>query len=209
MIAAITNTISVPIGTVKVPKSIAAPIKRRQQDPERDPEGGAQQRGDDALVADHPPDLTAAHADRAQHAELAGALEDRQHERVDDPEQADHDRKRQQHVEEVEQRGQPLELVVDELRLVLELGVREAGQGRVQPVGVGRRDAAPHVDEREQVLGVLILAVEQGLRDRDVTVGRRALGWTGDADQRQMQELAGGGLERQTASRRADDGRLA
>jgi hypothetical protein len=37
-------------------------------------------------VAHHAPRLAPAHADRAQHAQLARALEDRQHERVDDPE---------------------------------------------------------------------------------------------------------------------------
>ena len=43
----------------------------------------------DALVADHPPDLAAGHADGPQHPELARALEHREDERVDDPEQAD------------------------------------------------------------------------------------------------------------------------
>ena len=43
----------------------------------------------DALVPDHPPDLTAGHPDRPQHPDLARPLEDGEHERVDDPEEAD------------------------------------------------------------------------------------------------------------------------
>ncbi len=56
----------------------------------------------DRLVADHPARLAAGHPDRAQHAELARALEDGQDERVDDPEEADDDREREQDVEQVE-----------------------------------------------------------------------------------------------------------
>ena len=48
---------------------------------------------------------TARHADRAQHPDLARALEHRQDERVHDPEQAHDDRQREQHVEDVQDRS--------------------------------------------------------------------------------------------------------
>ena len=70
-------------------KSTRATSSAAEHDPEHDPERAADQRGDHALVADHPPHLAARHPDRAQHPELARPLEHRQHERVDDPEQAD------------------------------------------------------------------------------------------------------------------------
>ena len=73
-----------------------------EEDAERESEGGADESGDDALVADHPPHLASGHADCAQHAELAGAFEDGEHECVDDPEQADDDRECEQDVEEIE-----------------------------------------------------------------------------------------------------------
>ena len=50
-------------------------------------------------AADHPPHLAARHADRAQQAELARALVHRQRERVDDAEQRDDHRQRQQRVD--------------------------------------------------------------------------------------------------------------
>ena len=50
-----------------------------------------------------PPYLTPGHSDRTQHAQLARALEDREHQCVDDPEQAHDHGERKQHVEQVEQ----------------------------------------------------------------------------------------------------------
>ena len=111
-IAAITNTTSVPDRDREGGVFDRLPDHQREHDADGDPERGADQGGDDALVADHAAHLAAGHADRAQHAELAGALEDGQHERVDDPEEADDDRQGEQHVEEVEQRVDPLLLVV-------------------------------------------------------------------------------------------------
>ena len=64
----------------------------REEDAERQPEGGADERGDDALVADHPARLPAGHPDRAEHPELPRALEHAEHERVDHAEQAHDDR---------------------------------------------------------------------------------------------------------------------
>ena len=81
--------------------------ERAEDDSEHDPEDAADERRDHALVADHPPHLPARHPDRAQHPDLARPLEHRQHERVDDPEQADDHGQREQHVEDVEDRVQP------------------------------------------------------------------------------------------------------
>ena len=44
--------------------------RRREDDADRKAEPGADQRGDDALVAHHPPCLPPRHADGAQHPEL-------------------------------------------------------------------------------------------------------------------------------------------
>src|SRR3954462_1759053 len=55
---------------------------------ERQPEGGTDQGGDDALVADHPPQLAAADTDPPQHPDLACSLEHGEDEGVDHPEQA-------------------------------------------------------------------------------------------------------------------------
>ena len=60
----------------------------REDEPEDDADHRPDQRGDHTLVADHPPRLPAGHADRPQHADLAGALEDSEHQRVDDAEEA-------------------------------------------------------------------------------------------------------------------------
>ena len=92
-----------------------------EDQPERDPDERADQRGDDALVADHPPRLPAGEPDRAQHPDLARPLEHGEHQRVHDPEQADDDRQREQHVEDVQDRVQARDLVVDELLPGLDL----------------------------------------------------------------------------------------
>ncbi len=76
------------------------------------------------------------HADRAQHAELARALEDGQHERVDDPEQADDDRQREQHVEQVQAACRSPAPGCLELALGLDLRVREARERAFQPARV-------------------------------------------------------------------------
>ena len=96
-------------------KSTRADEKGGEHDAEHDADGRADQRRDHALVPDHAADLTARHADRAQHPDLARALEDRQDERVHDPEQRHEHRQREQHVEDVEDRSEPGDLVVDEL----------------------------------------------------------------------------------------------
>ena len=120
-----------------------SPTMQRRADPEQDPEHAAEQRGDDALVADHPPQLAAAHPDRAQHPELPRALEHRQHQRVDDPEQADDDRQRQQHVEEVQELSSPLSWLALNWDLVWTLASGNAVERRIEPVGVGCRSRRP------------------------------------------------------------------
>ena len=123
--SAIAKTISWPTGSENDDEVDARDEQRAEHDPEQDPERAADQRGDHALVPDHAPHLPPGHADRAQHPELARALEHRQHERVHDPEQADDDREREQDVEQVQDRVEAGDLVVDELLLGLHLRVRE------------------------------------------------------------------------------------
>ena len=82
------------------------PQRRRQRDaqsgPDDDADDGAEQRDDHRLGADHRPDLAALHPDRAEQADLARALEHRQHQRVDDSDQRDEHGQREQHVHEPE-----------------------------------------------------------------------------------------------------------
>ena len=92
--------------------------QQRQEDPERESERRADQRGDDALVADHAARLAPRHPDRTQHPELARPLEDRQRERVHHPEEADDDREREQDVEQQQELLDLLILLVDPLRRV-------------------------------------------------------------------------------------------
>ena len=47
------------------------------------------------------------HADRTQHPDLAGPLEDGENERVDDPEEAHDHREGEQDVEDVQDRREP------------------------------------------------------------------------------------------------------
>ena len=101
-IAATAKMISCVTGRVKSMKSIAGHQQGPERDPEQDSEDAADRRRDDALVSDHAPNLTARHADGAQHADLPGPLEHREHERVHDPEEADENREREQDVEDVE-----------------------------------------------------------------------------------------------------------
>ena len=99
------KTASWPSGSSK--PSPRSPERLRHEEGEQQPDGGSEQAaddgGDDALVADHPPHLAAGRADGAQQPELARALVDRQEERVGDPEQRDHDAHRQQRVEQVDE----------------------------------------------------------------------------------------------------------
>ena len=72
-------------------------------------------------------DLLARRADGAQHAQLARALADREHERVHDAEERDDDRQRQQRVDEAEQLVDLAGDVVLELLVGQDLGLGIAG----------------------------------------------------------------------------------
>ena len=74
-------------------------IATPKQTPSTTPEHGPQHRHHHRLQGDHQPQLTAAQADGAQQADLAGALDDRQRERVHDAEHGDHQRQAEQGVD--------------------------------------------------------------------------------------------------------------
>ena len=118
---------SEPTGTAKRSPSSAQGRggEAGQEQADRDPEHRADQRRDDALVADHPPHLAAAHPDRPQHPELARALEHREGQRVHDAEQRDDHGQAEEDVEDPEDLVHPGGLVGLELALRLELHVRE------------------------------------------------------------------------------------
>ncbi len=131
MIAAITKITIVRHGTANGTPPIARSKSSASPAPSGNPERGADQRRHDRLVADHPARLPARHPDCAQHADLARALEHRQHERVHDPEQRDDDREPEQDVEEEQEAVQALLLVLDELRFGLDLRVGERRSARL------------------------------------------------------------------------------
>ena len=103
----------------------------RDEQPDHGADDRADHRRDQRLVADHPADLRLRCADRAQHADLAGALVDRQHERVDDAEEADDHRQREQDVDQREQLVDPVLLLLLELLLI----------ARLEPAGTAPRAA--------------------------------------------------------------------
>ena len=146
-------------------------IERGEEDPERNAHRRADQRRDDALVADHAPRLAAGHADRAQHPELTRALVDGQHERVDHPEQAhDHARSRAARRASSGSISSPSARLLSNSAWVVTFASGIAGRG------LGERRLRAAVDERERVLRARERAVERLLRDRDVAEQRVHLG---------------------------------
>ena len=107
----------------------AAVVSTARNMPTADPERRTDQRGDDALVPDHPPYLPAGHADRPQHPELACPLEDGEHERVDDAEQAHDHGEAEQGVEDLSATAS-----ISAVRVVLELvaGLDDRGRERCE-----------------------------------------------------------------------------
>ena len=89
MIATSAKTTSWPHGTENSTSNCdsAFVTSDGEEDAEREPERGADERGDHALVPHHAPRLPARHADRAEHPELARPLEHGEDERVDHAEE--------------------------------------------------------------------------------------------------------------------------
>ena len=121
------NAISDPTGRAKRSPSPlrAAVAKAGQEQTHGYSEHGPDQRRDDALVADHPPHLAAAHPDRPEHPELTRALQDGERQRVHDAEQRHDHGQAEEDVEDPEDLVHPGGLVGLELALRLELHVRE------------------------------------------------------------------------------------
>ena len=167
MIATIVSTISCTHGIAKRMSILRERRvdERGEEDPEREPERCADERRDDALLPDHATHLAARHPDRAQHADLARALVDREDERVDHPEDAHEDGEREHHVEERDELVEVRVLALDPLLASLELGVGEAGDGRfhLRAVLVGR--LAGDVRPRPAVARTVVERVEQLGRD--------------------------------------------
>ena len=111
--------------------------QRREDQPEDHAEDRADQRRDHRLVADHRPHLAARHPDRPQHPQLPRAFVDRERQRVGDPEQRDHDRQREQRVEEVDELVDLFFAAFLQFLLVEDFGDRE---GRFDALGEQRLD---------------------------------------------------------------------
>ena len=100
---------------------------------------------------EHPPHLAAGHPDRAEHPELARALQRRKRQRVHDAEQRHDHGQAEQGVEDPENLVHPGGLVGLELALRLELHVREGRERVLMKLGV-----------RDRVQAV-VLAYESGV----------------------------------------------
>ena len=110
-------------------------IAMPKQMPERDAEHRPQHGHHHRLEGHHQPQLTSAEADRPQQTDLPGALDDRQRQRVHDPEDRDHQRQPEQRVDHQHQLVDRRPLLVGELLLVLDGDHRQvrrpsAGAGR-------------------------------------------------------------------------------
>ena len=140
--------------------------------PQGQPQRGADQGRDHALVSDHSTRLPTSESDRAQHAELASALEDRERQRVHHPEQADHDRQREQHVEDVEDHVGATRALVDPAGLGPQDGVQVGIERLVQRGGGLRRRPRVRVDEDEEILRPREVHVERPLREGHLTEQR-------------------------------------
>ena len=130
-IAAIVKTTSWSHGTAKTISSTRKASKSAEEKSESDAQSSADERRHHALVPDHPPHLASGHPDCSQHSELAGALVHREDEGVDDPEEADDDGEREEHVDDVQDGGETGDLVVLELLARLCLRVGEGLQRRL------------------------------------------------------------------------------
>ena len=149
-------------------------------------------------MAHHAADLPAAHADGAHHADLAGALEHREHERVDHPEQADDDRQREEHVEEHQELLQVLAAEVDPAGARVGVDVGELRYGAVDAGGSRGVRAIGRAHEHVEVAWSGEAGVERGLRDEHVAgqVAPRV----GDRDDPDGEGAAGRGGDRQVAA---------
>ena len=196
--ATIVRTTSWTHGTASARRTRRAQIDEScEEDPERQPDRGADERSDDALLTDHPAHLPACHADGAQHPDLARALVHRQHEGVDHPEDADEHGQREHHVQERDELVEVRVLAIDPLLAGLELGVGEAGDRLLHLSPVLHARLARDVRPRPAVAGTVVQGVEQLGRDvhaLDQRVERRRLEGAHDGD---LRRLVGGRAERE------------
>ena len=81
------------------------------------------------LAADHGPDLAPAHADRSEQAQLPGALEHGEHQRVDDADNGDEDGQGQQGVDDGEQLVDLAGLILLDRRRIVDDQVRIRDDG--------------------------------------------------------------------------------
>ena len=127
------NTTRLDVGT-----TVSVSLSERHQGnahagPDDDADDGPEDGQDHRLRADHGPHLAPFHAHGPQQADLAGALEHREHQRVDDAHQGDDDGQGEQGVDQAEQLVDAGDLGLFELGPGLHLHGRV---GRQQPVHV-------------------------------------------------------------------------
>ena len=161
-----------------------------KEDADHDSERASDQRGDDALVTDHPAHLPAGHPHSSQHPDLACPLEDREHERVHHAEQTDDHGEPEQPVEDVQELVDVVLLGLLELRGSLDLRVGERVQRDVQTRRVCVAHASLHVDQRHEVLRLRIVGVESRRGHRHWAERRATLGWIEDALQAEVESLS-------------------
>ena len=165
--------------------------------PERQPDRGADQRRDDALLAHHPAHLAARHPDRAQHPDLACPLVDREDERVDHPEDAHEHRQREHHVEERDELADVGVLALDPLLAGLELRVGKARDRRFQLRAVLVVRIAGDVRPGPAVSRTVVEGVEELRRDVDALEQRIERGRLERPDHRDLGRPIRGRAQRQ------------
>ena len=151
-----TTTPSCPVGTANAP-SPSDGIDRlhhrpAQEGPQAEPADGAEQGHHQRLAADHPAQLAPALPHGPKQPQLAGALVDRQGQRVGDAHEGDHDGHDQQHVDDRQDLVDLAGNRVEVLLAVLDVGCPEAVGNRLDGgLPVGRRHAVDQVDEQHDV----------------------------------------------------------
>ena len=164
---------------------IAVDAASAEGDADGDADDGAEEGHDRRLPPDHPPGLAARHADRTQQAELPGALEDRQRQRVADAEHGDHHGEQQQDVDGDEDLVELRLLAGQELAAILDVDLRERRRHpfdrRRSPLG---RDTVGHLREHEVVRLVGEVGIPRRVRDQVVPGERGVAVDAGDGERR-------------------------
>ena len=123
-------------------------------------------------MGDHAPHLAAGHSHGPQRPELPGPLDDREYERVDDPEEAHQHGEAEQDVQHLQHLVDPRVLALHELGLGLELHVGIREQRVLQRRGVAIRGDERHRVPRAWKEGLVFAIRDRNRPEQRVNPGR-------------------------------------